>query len=71
MIPFIALIYDKVFKEAFILSFSGIVGKGKVKTSGIPIVFNCKRTDSKGNLHIYGKGYSSIIFAYNAEEYSL
>ena len=42
MIPFIALIYDRVFKEAFILSFSGIVGKGKVKTSGIPIVFNCK-----------------------------
>ena len=68
MIPLIALIYNKVFKDASILSFYGIVGNGKVKTSGMPIVFNCKRTDSKGNLQIYGKGYSSIIFAYNADE---
>ena len=68
-IPLIALISHKVFKEAFIFATYGIVGKGNANTSGIPIVFNCRRTDYRGNLHIYGKGYSSIIFAYNAEEY--
>ncbi len=66
-----AFISSNEFKVVLILSVYGAVGKGNIKTSGIPIVFNCNSTLSKGNLHISGNGYSSIMLAYRAEEYNL
>jgi hypothetical protein len=58
-----AFISSKEFSVVLIFSAYGAVGKGKMKTSGIPIDFNCSNTLSKGNLHISGKGYYSIMLA--------
>jgi hypothetical protein len=52
IVPSIALIYKSDFRVWSIFWLSGAVGKGNIKTSGIPMVLSCSSTLSKGSLDI-------------------
>lgn len=61
--PSTAPTYMRTYIDFFKEFIGGGVGKGKLNTLLKPIDFISSTTLSKGNLHIYGSGCSSIMLA--------
>lgn len=68
--PYTAPISNKFSNDFFNEVFAGGVGNGNVNILLNPIALISSTTLYNGNLHIYGYGCWSIIFAYNADEYN-